>query len=90
MKTIYKEFLQQLTEKYNLNADITMKDAEKIMSKSDYQLFAHIHTYPRGQATKKEIPLHLQHLSNNALEGLKKIFNGRLWKLNPTAIITKK
>ena len=48
MKTIYKEFLQQLTEKYNLNADITMKDAEKIMSKSDYQLFAHIHTYPLG------------------------------------------
>tara|TARA_R100000315_G_C5212872_1_gene126669 strand:- start:905 stop:1141 length:237 start_codon:yes stop_codon:yes gene_type:complete len=78
MKTIYKEFLEQLREKYNLNEDMTMKDAEKIMNKSDYQLFAHIHTYPNGQASKKETPLHLQHLSNNALEGLKKIFNGRL------------
>lgn len=90
MKTIYKEFLEQLREKYNLNEDMTMQDAEKIMSKSDYQLFAHIYTYPNGQATKKEIPLHLQHLSNNALQNLKMIFRGKFWKLNPTAIITKK
>lgn len=77
MKTIYKEFLQQLTEKYNLNKDMTMKDAEKIMSKSDYELFAHINTYPNGQATKKNRPLHLQHLSDNAYNGLKKIFSFR-------------
>ena len=44
MKTIYKEFLEQLREKYNLNENMTMQDAEKIMSKSDYQLFAHIYT----------------------------------------------
>ena len=90
MKTIYKEFLQQLREKYNLNQDMTIKDAKKIMSKSDYELFAHILTYPNGQATKKETPLHLQHLSNNALQSLKMIFRGGFWKLNPTAIITKR
>ena len=77
MKTIYKEFLQQLTEKYNLNEDMTMKDAEKIMNKSDYQLFAHIHTYPNGQASKKDRPLHLQHLSNNVYNSLKYIFRAR-------------
>jgi hypothetical protein len=77
MKTIYKEFLQQLTEKYNLDSQMTMKDAEKIMSKSDYELFAHIQTYPNGQATKKEIPLHLQHLSKDATESLKYIFRAR-------------
>tara|TARA_Y100000114_G_C11672284_1_gene284376 strand:- start:553 stop:786 length:234 start_codon:yes stop_codon:yes gene_type:complete len=73
----YKIFLKQLKKKYGIKPNMTTKDVQKIMNETDYDLFAHILTYPLGKPTKKDVPIHLQHLSDEALEGLRYIFRAR-------------